>query len=31
LAAGCGDQKQAAAPPPPSVTVAEPTKRTVFD
>jgi RND family efflux transporter MFP subunit len=31
LVAGCGDQKQAAAPPPPSVTVAEPTKRTVFD
>jgi RND family efflux transporter MFP subunit len=29
--AGCGDQKQAAAPPPPGVTVAEPTKRTLFD
>src|SRR5690349_5205888 len=32
LLADCGDQqKQAGAPPPPSVTVAEPVKRTVFD
>jgi RND family efflux transporter MFP subunit len=31
MIAGCGEQKQASAPPPPSVTVAEPTKRTVFD
>ena len=32
LLASCGDsQKQQAGPPPPPVTVAEPTKRTVFD
>jgi RND family efflux transporter MFP subunit len=31
LIAGCGEQKQAAAPPPPAVTVAQPVKRTVFD
>lgn len=32
LLASCGDsQKQQAGPPPPSVTVSEPTKRTVFD
>jgi RND family efflux transporter MFP subunit len=32
LIAGCGEEKQAAAPPPPpAVTVAVPTKRTVFD
>jgi multidrug efflux system membrane fusion protein len=32
LLAGCGDaSKQQAGPPPPPVTVAEPTKRTVFD
>jgi len=32
LLAGCGDgQKQQAGPPPPPVTVAEPTKRTIFD
>src|SRR5665213_324245 len=32
LLASCGEgQKQAGAPPPPSVTVAEPTKRTLFD
>lgn len=31
LVASCGEQKQAAAPPAPQVTVALPTKRTVFD
>jgi RND family efflux transporter MFP subunit len=31
LIAGCGEQKPPAGPPPPSVTVAEPVKRTVFD
>ena len=32
LVAACGEgQKQAGAPPPPAVTVAKPTKRTVFD
>src|SRR6187397_1310759 len=31
LIAGCGEQKPPAGPPPPSVTVAEPIKRTVFD
>ena len=32
LVASCGDsQKQAGAPPPPAVTVAQPVKRTVFD
>src|SRR5665213_4234923 len=32
LVASCGEgQKQGGAPPPPAVTVAEPTKRTLFD